>query len=983
MEEPSAIPTPANVSTANITNTSFELRWDAVAGATSYNVIVATDSNLSNIVGTYSPKTGITATSETINSLSSRSIYHYGVAAVTASGTSDYAKGTAQTTGTGEGNAALNINSGGTGTAIIGVHDATDLTTLGSPYHQSGFNPVIINDGNTSSAIPTWNSNGSQSHSYVGITWTARRTDFIRKFVLTLNDFGDGGWFGSDQSNTVTPIAPLLQVTTDGGTSWTTVNQTNDYLSQITEAKRSNGNAFPPVTFSLVVPATGIDGIRVIGKEGGTASSGFIGVREVEVLAEDVITPSSEPYLTYIIAGQSNAQGYGQSSLLPTLAPNIATETANIEIFITNDEDHADYSAFTSALNLSLNWETLISSGSEAQYTKGTNSSCPINNGVVGGARTNVEPYTFGPELGIARTLKTLNPGKKIRIIKFSKGGSAYSQWDPADAGVNLYDKLIDVVNRANTIASANGQTLEFKGLFWLQGESDATNTLAPNYGANMSAFINSLRTDLSVSATEFKVVLSEIKDSQVTGPGTWFHNDPYTPDGLYENEAEINNQINNNITSTNTAAISTSDMTFRGDVSGQHGATANGEFAGVDGFHYNSADYLVLGDRMATEMSLTDGKSLINPGFELAPNVATGSFDQNSAITGWTVTKVNAFDVAIAGKEFTETTYGSAGIEGEQCAWLTSISGSNTASLSQVTNKTFTAKKIYNFSVDLAASNNTDADSTVTIEILDEQNQVLATKDTTLTSGGTDFATLKVSYNATGSEDSKVKVAISTSYHGAGVVFVDNAKLEIENDISTPAVGLEVSLTDTELVWTVEDEIGVKEYQVFVDGKLFDTVMADGLDFYTVDVPAGAVVKLVVVDEFGFSDTFIPKDGSVVIEVYDLAEGWNLIAITSDDADLETLKDETVGVLWGWSGTSYEVTETAEATDAVWVYSPVAKQVYISGTKSNAKITLSAGWNMVGPVENNYIPADADTVYSWSKVYDVIAGEDKVLTWW
>ncbi len=199
-----------------------------------------------------------------------------------------------------------------------------------------------------------------------------------------------------------------------------------------------------------------------------------------------------------------------------------------------------------------------------------------------------------------------------------------------------------------------------------------------------------------------------------------------------------------------------------------------------------------------------------------------------------------------------------------------------------------------------------------------------------------------------------------------------------------TPAIGLEVSLEGTELVWAVEDEVSVQAYEVTytLNGEpKTQTVLAVDADFYTVDLPEGATdVKLVVVDKSGYRDTNLPEDGNVKIEVYDLEEGWNLIAITSEDADLETLKDETVGVLWGWNGSGYEVIETAKATDAVWVYSPIAKQVYISGTKSNAKIKLNLGWNMVGPVENGYIPEKADTVYSWSAVYDLIAGEDKVL---
>ncbi len=241
-----------------------------------------------------------------------------------------------------------------------------------------------------------------------------------------------------------------------------------------------------------------------------------------------------------------------------------------------------------------------------------------------------------------------------------------------------------------------------------------------------------------------------------------------------------------------------------------------------------------------------------------------------------------------------------------------------------------------------------------------------------------------KLLYRSTTSEDF-TEVATASSSNGneftfSSVSFMSGYYTFGASTTLTPSIGLQVSQTDDELTWTVEDEIGVKEYQIFVDGELFDIVQAVDADFYSLEVPVDAKVELKVVDESGYSKTYLPQDGNTTIEVYDLEEGWNLVAITSDKADLETLRNETVGELWGWNGSGYEVVETAKATDAVWVYSPIAKQVYISGTKSDAKIKLNLGWNMVGPVENDFIPEGADTVYSWSEVYDVIAGEDKVL---
>lgn len=197
-----------------------------------------------------------------------------------------------------------------------------------------------------------------------------------------------------------------------------------------------------------------------------------------------------------------------------------------------------------------------------------------------------------------------------------------------------------------------------------------------------------------------------------------------------------------------------------------------------------------------------------------------------------------------------------------------------------------------------------------------------------------------------------------------------------------TPAIGLEASQNGTELVWTVEDEIDVKEYQIInaETKEVIEVVLAVGADFYSITVPEGIEIELDVVDKSGVKQTYKPAAGDVKITVYNLSQGWNLIAVTADDVDLGTLKDETVGVVWGWNGTSYEVVESAEATQGIWVYSPTAKKVTMTGTKSNRSIKLSGGWNMVGPVENDYIPAGAATVYSWNEVYDIIAGDHKIL---
>src|SRR6185503_9659738 len=89
-----------------------------------------------------------------------------------------------------------------------------------------------INDGNiVSPTVDTFN--GGEPHvagtaSYSGITWATPRTDFITTLSLTNAAFFDGGWFGPNNngpgaSGTLTAaniIPPTIQITLDGGTTW-------------------------------------------------------------------------------------------------------------------------------------------------------------------------------------------------------------------------------------------------------------------------------------------------------------------------------------------------------------------------------------------------------------------------------------------------------------------------------------------------------------------------------------------------------------------------------------------------------------------------------------------------------------------------------------------------------------------------------------------------------------------------------------------
>jgi hypothetical protein len=181
-------------------------------------------------------------------------------------------------------------------TAIIGTEDSASGTD--TPWGQAG-SPLNINDGDLTTHVDTWNGgqpNEGDTASYVGIVWTNRVTTPIAGLQLTMATFLDGGWFGPNNqgpgaAGALTPdylSEPAVQVSVDHGTTWTAAKSTSDYLTALNGATiggAPNPNPKPlTAKFTLNPAITNINGIRLVGSEGGTASGGFLGVFELEVL---------------------------------------------------------------------------------------------------------------------------------------------------------------------------------------------------------------------------------------------------------------------------------------------------------------------------------------------------------------------------------------------------------------------------------------------------------------------------------------------------------------------------------------------------------------------------------------------------------------------------------------------------------------------------------------------------------------------------
>jgi Bacterial Ig domain/Bacterial TSP3 repeat len=184
------------------------------------------------------------------------------------------------------------------GNGIMGTKASLDSGPETEVFYYHAGASTSINDGDLTTRVDTWNSTTPDTVSFVGILWDETVTDPILRLELTMATFLDGGWFGANNAGpgaggalTASQlIEPQVEITTDGGTTWTVVPHTSDYLSALLGHRIGGGTQPNPssvsATFTLDQPAIGINGIRIIGTEGGTASGGFIGVFELAVRGE-------------------------------------------------------------------------------------------------------------------------------------------------------------------------------------------------------------------------------------------------------------------------------------------------------------------------------------------------------------------------------------------------------------------------------------------------------------------------------------------------------------------------------------------------------------------------------------------------------------------------------------------------------------------------------------------------------------------------
>lgn len=181
------------------------------------------------------------------------------------------------------------------GLPILGTTSAWNDTSLDTPIANAG-SANNVNDENLTTHVDTYNPS-PDTLSYVGITWDPPLTNTVNRLALSLAVFFDGGWFGTNNlgpgSGSVLTTnqylaEPIVQASGDGGVTWTNVPFVSDYLTALEGQPTPAVNFGPPTLgtahFQLTPPLTNVNGVRIIGSEGGTASGGFLGIFDLAVL---------------------------------------------------------------------------------------------------------------------------------------------------------------------------------------------------------------------------------------------------------------------------------------------------------------------------------------------------------------------------------------------------------------------------------------------------------------------------------------------------------------------------------------------------------------------------------------------------------------------------------------------------------------------------------------------------------------------------
>lgn len=206
----------------------------------------------------------------------------------------------------------------------------------------------------------------------------------------------------------------------------------------------------------------------------------------------------------YYLGGQSNMDGYGYVKDLPDSLNGIQD---GVYIF------HGNTVADNESGGGQGSWQ-LLKPGHGVGFTATS--------------KKNNYSDRFGLELSFAQRIQELRPGRKIAIIKYSRGGTAidsaaighFGCWDPdynGTTGINQYDQFLATVKNAMADGDIDddgiADVLVPRGILWMQGESDANPAaVALKYEENLKRLMDLIRA--AFWEDDLPVVIGKISDS-------------------------------------------------------------------------------------------------------------------------------------------------------------------------------------------------------------------------------------------------------------------------------------------------------------------------------------------------------------------------------------------------------------------------------------------------------------------------------------
>ena len=192
------------------------------------------------------------------------------------------------------------------------------------------------------------------------------------------------------------------------------------------------------------------------------------------VVLATTVHAADKPLKTFILAGQSNMVGYGDSTELPD-----DLRKGNDRVLMFEDRK----------------WQPLRPHSMAKQSHK----------------RLGLTEYHFGPEIAFGHEMAKAFPDETIGIIKHAAGGTSLLAWKPdwnkADAARvgqvgrgPLYKALMGKVKQAQ-----EERDIEIVGFLWLQGGGDMKKVdVAKEYLDNLKSFVAAIRRDTGASDLPF-----------------------------------------------------------------------------------------------------------------------------------------------------------------------------------------------------------------------------------------------------------------------------------------------------------------------------------------------------------------------------------------------------------------------------------------------------------------------------------------------